>query len=130
MIGDWLAESGSAGAGAEGAGNMATSSALAVDRSLRGLLSEGTRSEFREVHQVPKGRRCIRAYFLVWYRCACFSVGGGGLDSAVLDRSKRSVSMSRGSGTEWKEAWSRSDDARLQKRSCCAAGEEARDLGW
>lgn len=55
----------SAGAGAEGDGNMATSSAFAVDRSFKGLLSEGTKSELRDVHQVPKGRRCMSACFFI-----------------------------------------------------------------
>jgi hypothetical protein len=38
-------------------------------------------------------------------------------------------SRSRGMGTEWKEAWSRRDKARLQKLSCCAAGVDGRERG-
>lgn len=65
-MGDVSTASDSAGAGAEGKGRMATSSAFAVDRSFRGFVSAGTRSELREVHQVPKGRRCMSACFFVW----------------------------------------------------------------
>jgi hypothetical protein len=47
----------------EGEGRMATSSALAVWRSLNSFESV-KRSEPRDDHQVPDGRRCMRAYFL------------------------------------------------------------------
>lgn len=65
MIEEVSIEPCSAGAGVEGDGNMATSSAFAVDRSFKGLLSEGTKSELREVHQVPEGKRCKSAYFFI-----------------------------------------------------------------
>ena len=73
---------------------MATRSAFAVNKSFKGLLSEGTRSELREDHQVPKGKRCMRAYFL-----ACFS-GGVGLLSDVEEGSGKSRRESTSVGTE------------------------------
>jgi hypothetical protein len=46
----------------EGDGKIATSSALAAWRSF----GSGRRSELRDDHQLPDGRRCMRAYLLPW----------------------------------------------------------------
>lgn len=37
--------------------------------------------------------------------------------------------MSRGTGAEWKETWSRRDNASWQNLSCSAAGAEGRERG-
>jgi hypothetical protein len=49
--------------------------------------------------------------------------------SIVSEGDGRIVSRSRGIETEWKDAWSRRNSARLQNRSCWAAGIDGRERG-
>jgi hypothetical protein len=141
-VGNVAIEDGEGSILSEGDGSMTTSSACAVCKSFRSLPSvDGkAKSEFNEVHQSPADRRCTRAYLR-------FLGGDGEIGSAVAARvafvspfttpsvgsggeGGRIVSRSRGMGVAWNEAWSRSDKARLQKRSCWAAGVDGRDRGW
>jgi hypothetical protein len=90
---------------------------------------------------LPVVSRCIKAYLRFGGRggvvgdavgddLECFeSYSWVGVDVDLGSESGRMDSKSRGVGTEWKEAWSRRERARLQKRSCWAAGEDGRERG-
>lgn len=132
----------------DGAGKMDTSSAWAVPRSLRDLpsIDVAPNSEFSEVHHSPPESFCISAYL----RPRMGSCDGSeefnrdgdfdfdlapGLVSALSSTAASCMNgsiLSRSSGieTEWNDAWSSRDRARLQKESCWAAGVEGRARGW
>lgn len=94
-------------------------------------------SELSEVHQSPVGSRCINAYLRFRVDAVDTWVAFEGLTSSVsaggcVSRSALEamiLSTSKDNGEEWKDARSRSERARLQKRSCCAAGGDGRDRG-
>ena len=102
------------------------------------------RSEFIEVHHSPPESFCISAYLRLKAGAGAGSeVGDLDLDlpleldlmsvslvvSWISDADGKKDSRSRGMGTEWKDAWSSKERARLQKLSCCAAGGDGRDRG-
>ena len=98
---------------------------------LRSLVvpSEPGRLELADVHQSPVGRCWTKANL-----CGLTPVGAGVVGEAVASSAVSASGMidtvSRDTGAVLWAAWSKRENARLQKRSCCDAVSEGRKRGW